>query len=120
MKNIFILIATIIILGCCNTELHHSNSKKNFPAIFDITYNPNCEKPFIPKEWLIKKVPLQEMCDNYKKDVSWQRLKPLLFEGDEIWYFDSPREYWNKLAGRRGYAIIRDGKIVGGFFTALN
>ena len=88
-----------MILSCA----HKKQELKSISILADIKYDPWGEECFIPKEWLIKKVPLQEMCNNYKKDVSWQRLKPLLLEGDEIWYFDSPRKYWHKFAGRRGY-----------------
>lgn len=40
--------------------------------------------------------------------------------GDELWQFSSNEMQWGGLVGRRGVAIVRDGKIVGGVVTGLN
>ena len=116
MKNLFVLICLLVILSCA----HKKQELKSISILADIKYDPWSEECFIPKKWLIKKVPIKEMNNNYGKNISWQRLKPLILKKDEIWYFDSPRKYWHNLAGRRGYAIVRNGKPIGGFFTELN
>lgn len=41
-------------------------------------------------------------------------------EGDTIRPFCSPTEDWQQLAGRKGYAIIRDGRPVIAILTMLN
>ena len=117
-KNIFIALIIIFLLGCSHKLL--PLTEQPFSTAFDISYDPNRDESYVSKEWLKNKVPLKEMDSKFKESIIWIRLRNLLFEGDEIWYFDSPRETWHKFAGRRGYAIVRDGKTIGGFFTALN
>jgi hypothetical protein len=39
---------------------------------------------------------------------------------DEIWRFTSPAEYWEKMMGRAGYSIVRDGEIVDSIVTLMN
>ena len=38
----------------------------------------------------------------------------------ELWYFESPQEYWDSLCGRAGYAIVEGGKVVDTHMTAIN
>ena len=42
------------------------------------------------------------------------RFKHQIKEGDEIWYYITPRETWTgcPLYGREGYALIRDDKVI--------
>lgn len=40
--------------------------------------------------------------------------------GDEIWHYRSPEYSWRMMAGREGYAIVRDGKVVANYTTVLN
>ena len=40
--------------------------------------------------------------------------------GDELWTYSSGRESFRHLAGRSGYAILRDGKIVASLRTTMN
>jgi len=50
----------------------------------------------------------------------WDAFVGAYKEGDEIWYFDSPDWTWRCLAGRRGYAIVREGEVVTSYCTELN
>ena len=78
----------------------------------------------IPKEWLHKQVSVTDV----EKDIQnseplvarWNSLKAGLEPGDEVWSFMSPADTWKHLAGRAGYAIVRDGNPVDGMITMLN
>lgn len=48
----------------------------------------------------------------------WDEFVNKFQDGDEIWEFDSGG--WGQLAGRRGYAIVRDNKVVTAFCAFLN
>jgi hypothetical protein len=50
----------------------------------------------------------------------WLSFKAGAMPGDELWYYDSPREDWMGFCGRRGYAIVRGGVAVDSYTTALN
>jgi len=41
-------------------------------------------------------------------------------EGDVVWRFSSPPDSWRYLAGRAGFALVRDGKIVHSRMTILS
>jgi len=41
-------------------------------------------------------------------------------EGDELWWYDSGAKSWEMLAGRCGYAILRDGAVVDGWTLMEN
>ena len=43
-----------------------------------------------------------------------RRVHACLRPGDEIWTSATPPESWKAGAGRAGFAIVRDGEIVGG------
>ena len=72
-------------------------------------------------EWLIKKVDL-DIIDAAlgKRSDEWMQLKEQVREGDEVWLFCSPSEYWDRLCGREGFALVRQGAIVGSILTSLN
>jgi hypothetical protein len=38
-------------------------------------------------------------------------------KGDEYWFFRSSQASWLALAGREGYAILREGKVVAAYLT---
>lgn len=50
----------------------------------------------------------------------WEALKAKLQPGDEIWYFSSPQEDWERMMGWEGIALVRDAEIVDFFITAMN
>jgi hypothetical protein len=43
---------------------------------------------------------------------SWKVLLDTHRSGGKLYYFDSPKEDWDNLAGSRGYVLIREGRIV--------
>lgn len=43
-----------------------------------------------------------------------------MWPDDEIWYFESDPLSWRYLAGRAGYAIVRNGEPVGYTVTKMN
>ena len=42
----------------------------------------------------------------------WRVFISQMGAGDELWFFESPAETWNSLAGRAGYALVRSGRVV--------
>ena len=50
----------------------------------------------------------------------WKKLLSLMREGDELWEFDSPPETWEKLAGRRGIALVRECRVLYTIITLMN
>ncbi len=40
--------------------------------------------------------------------------------GDELRKFNSPRQAWQKMAGRSGYALVRGGKPIGMVVLRMN
>jgi hypothetical protein len=51
---------------------------------------------------------------------AWEKFKASVRPGDEVWYFCSPGETWQHLAGWRGYAVFRDGRVVDHITSAMN
>jgi hypothetical protein len=51
---------------------------------------------------------------------SWQEFIAIMQPGDELWWFCSPETSWKHLAGRAGFAIVRDGEIVARRVMQLN
>ena len=50
----------------------------------------------------------------------WRRLKALIKEGDEVWTFCSPKEYWERHMGWQGIVLVRNGVLVEVCVTAQN
>lgn len=50
----------------------------------------------------------------------WEALKAAMQPGDELYLFHSSPETWRALAGRRGFALVRNGKVVREVVTLLN
>jgi hypothetical protein len=50
----------------------------------------------------------------------WETLKVQYQEGDGIYKFSSDQESWDRLAGRAGYALIRDNQIIAEIITLMN
>jgi hypothetical protein len=51
---------------------------------------------------------------------SWLQFKSLIRESDELWEFSSPPPTWERLAGRRGLCLLRNGRIVASLITLMN
>ena len=52
--------------------------------------------------------------------AKWVQWKAQIREGDELYYFSSSAEAWRNLAGREGYALIREGQVVDTMVTLMN
>jgi hypothetical protein len=49
-----------------------------------------------------------------------QRYASQMKDGDELWTWASPQSTWEDLAGRAGFAIVRDGEPVEYWMTIMN
>lgn len=92
-------------------------------------------KDVIPKGWLKKKTTIEKAEQDHlvtdkrlgPKPVPfgfindrWEKFKAGIRIGDELWEFVSPAESWDKLAGRAGFCIVRQGRIIDAIITRLN
>jgi hypothetical protein len=50
----------------------------------------------------------------------WEKLKAEMKPGDLLMRFASPVESWERLAGRTGIALVRDGKVVDAIVTMVS
>jgi hypothetical protein len=50
----------------------------------------------------------------------WEEFIRAMEPGDELWHYKSPKETWNSLCGRAGYAIVRKGEIVSFWNTVVS
>ena len=69
-----------------------------------------------PVEWLVEPaadITAEEYSARYAVTVVIQ-------DGDVVWRFSSPPDSWRYLAGRAGFALVRDGKIVHSFTRILS
>jgi hypothetical protein len=55
-----------------------------------------------------------------ENDPRWQRLKAVFRPGDVLVKFNSSEASWAALAGRAGYAVVRDGQAVDSYLTRLS
>ena len=90
----------------------------------------------IPREWLIKKVALENCERDHTTRISlgdsqsvvpfgyqnekWVHLKSLMQANDEIWDFESPGDYWDSLCGRSGVALVRNDEIIFTITSVMN
>lgn len=70
--------------------------------------------------WLTKRVTRDELLADSGGPTLWKTLLDIYQDGDELWEFTSPAEYWENLAGRGGVALVRDGKIVETVVTIMS
>ena len=83
---------------------------------------------FVPSTWLFDAVDIDEIESDWLdkpgpygvSGEEWKELKSQMKEGDEIRAFSSPKDYWENLAGRAGYALVREGKAIAGIITMMN
>lgn len=81
---------------------------------------------WIPREWLggetsveeIESEELQGRSELYLAE--WREFISQMRPGDELRHFFSSDESWLLMAGRAGYAIVRQGEVVDAFITILN
>jgi hypothetical protein len=73
----------------------------------------------VDPSWLTEKIPrgefLSHVCDAQRK--AWEAC---LQTGDEFWSFDSGGKSWESMSGRAGYAVRRNGVIVGEMLERMN
>lgn len=50
----------------------------------------------------------------------WVAMLAKMQPGDELWSWASDQESWNKLAGRAGMALVRDGEVIDTFLTDVS
>jgi hypothetical protein len=82
----------------------------------------------IPREWLGSAVPVEDVEEANSVDgvpfgnrgVEWKAFKAAMTEGDEICCFCSPPDSREDLAGRGGYALVRQGEVVKYIVTMMN
>jgi hypothetical protein len=70
--------------------------------------------------WLTKRVTREELEADPDGPVRWKTLIDAYQDGDELWEFSSPADYWQNLAGRGGVALVRGGAIVASIVTIMN
>lgn len=81
---------------------------------------------WIPREWLggkasveqIEAVQLQGCSDRYR--VEWRSFISQMQPGDQLRCFSSPEKLWRLMAGRAGYAIVRQDEVVDSFVVILS
>jgi hypothetical protein len=67
----------------------------------------------VPREWLRERV---HVVIEREHDDTFGWLKP----GDEIWWYRSPPESWQRLTGRSGSALVRKGKVIRSHLVLMN
>jgi hypothetical protein len=87
------------------------------------------------KDWLVRRVTVAEAeaanvthllepgldpAPFDRANARWRNLVAQASDGDELWQFGSPQDTWKRLAGRTGYAIMRDGEPVTVAITFLS
>jgi hypothetical protein len=92
-------------------------------------------KDVIPKEWLKKKTAVEKAEQAHLVtdrrlgpnpvpfgfiNARWEKLKATMRPGDELWEFESSGESWKNLAGRAGFCVVREGRIVDAIITRMN
>ena len=75
----------------------------------------------VPREWLRKKISIEDVeADILIPERVCLLMKQEIREGDELWEFSSPPKMWERLWGRAGIALVRDGEIVHSILTVMN
>ena len=69
-----------------------------------------------PKQWLAAQLDPEEAAISTNID----KLKLLMLPGDELWSYSSPPETWKHMMGRRGIALLRDGRAIAEILTLMN
>ena len=50
----------------------------------------------------------------------WKPFIEKLLPNDELWFYRLPSEFWQRMKGHQGYAIMREGKIISKVMTKWN
>lgn len=83
-------------------------------------------------DWLKQKVSFEEVEASHMLEIrgqlvpfgyvggSWKDLLSKRQPGDELWSYSSDAESWENLAGRAGYALVREGAVIAKVETVMN
>ena len=80
-------------------------------------------------DWLTKKITPEEaelninidgMLSEHPGKKQLSELVAKMQENDELWEFTSPPDTWNRLCGRAGICLVRNGKVIDSFITMMN
>lgn len=81
----------------------------------------------VPKEWLRQRTTVAEVEAGFKPQQlsaswleDWKALVATMQPGDELWSYCSPPDSWHQLAGRAGYAVVRQGEVIDVILTMMN
>jgi hypothetical protein len=92
-------------------------------------------KDVIPKGWLKQKTTIEKAEQAHQVsdkrlgpkpvpfgfiNARWEEFKAGIRPGDELWEFSSPDRSWKDLAGRAGFCIVRQGRIIDAIITRMN
>jgi hypothetical protein len=80
------------------------------------------------KSLLIRQASVKEWQDEFMVDNipfggcnrEWLALKAKMQPTDEIWFWSTDEESWQRMMGWEGIALVRAGEVVDSFFTAMN
>jgi hypothetical protein len=106
----------------------HAGQRRSIEVLSTDDREPGYVPVFAPTEWL------RERCDAYPASPlpagmevplaltrryreQWKTIRGRLCGGDELWTFRTPEESWLHLAGRAGYAVVREGRVVDGILV---
>jgi hypothetical protein len=70
--------------------------------------------------WLTKKTTFDAVKRRFGKSDYWAEFASQFKDGDEVWKFSTPEDAWMMDCGSQGFAIIRAGKFIAEFITALS
>ena len=85
--------------------------------------------PCVPMSWITARdLPRTEFEADYQKSKEWitskrdefEELHRIVSEGDEVATFSSPPATWQYFGGRAGWAVIRNGVIIGQVVTVTS
>ncbi len=114
-KYLIIHLVFFLLTGCSASEItsvQGTESQSRF-----------CDQDLI-NAWKQKSYRLSEFKRFVVKSESDQKffhkILDLHRKGDTIWYYCSPSETWEKLMGRSGYALFRNGKLIIKIDTVIN
>ena len=131
-----LLFSILVVAGCSSTQ--------PIDSVEEAQYEPEELSWFEENEWgvseplTVAEIESEAMreCEEYQRspgarpDVPmvpfgfandrWLEFKSKVQESDEIREIVAPPEYWSRLAGWKGFVLVREGKIVADMMTLIN
>lgn len=80
-------------------------------------------EPLPPKEWLQRKIDRTNLTRELGSDHSFTPLQAMIKAmqpGDELWTYESPKDFWEIEIGRAGYCLVRNGAVIAEVLTLMN